>query len=566
MLRRPTILSAAACAAALATVAPAAAQNTVQRDGAENTTTRNASTQQNARGNAANGLLQVDAGVPNDARVGEQFNFDIRLKNVSSDVELYDVKLKVKTPGELIVEDAKLDGKSTKQDDGSMTVDMLGPGESKTINVTASAEKEGDIQACLLVSDYTPAVCLRMSAVKPELDIVKQAPETARLCEEIVFKYQITNGGSADIKGFTVTDELPEGLMTIEGEDTLNFQVDGLKAGDTRAFEARLRADKAGEFSSRAVAKATEFDLKARSKQTTTTVQAARLAAEITGPSEVYLGQPVTYTLRVSNLGNVPAENTLVAFEYPTNATIAGMSDVKNSGRKVKRAANNRQPTAAEGRNRGMGARGQNARNNEGRNNNRDADARMADVDIADESWDLGNLKAGETREMTVTLKPTGGEVIRPMMIAEADCSIGDDAEASRLTSTRYARTEIVTLPAMLLEAYDNEQVRPADGTITYTVRILNQGDAADNDVKLTATLPEGISFASAEGPTDITADGQKLTFGTIDTFEAGEQATWKIKTNTDGEGDVRFKVELNTESLTEPATAEEPTRLLSQK
>ncbi len=38
----------------------------------------------------------------------------------------------------------------------------------------------------------------------------------------------------------------------IEGNSTLKFDVDGLKAGDTREFVARVYATRAGAFSSRA--------------------------------------------------------------------------------------------------------------------------------------------------------------------------------------------------------------------------------------------------------------------------------------------------------------------------
>ena len=521
-------------------------------------------------GNAANGLLNVSANAPTEARVGEQINFDIKLTNVSSEYELRDIELKADSPGHLVIESATVDGRDASgkkgkgkknkgnqknnsgQSGNTMTIDSIAPGETKTVSVTASAEKEGRIEACLLVSSYTPAVCLRMNAVKPELDIVKSAPKTARLCEEIVFAYTITNRGSADLEGFTVTDKLPEGLMTIDGNKTLNFSVDGLAAGDARKFEATLQATEPGEYTSRAIAKAQNVELKSRSKQTTTTVQAAQLAAVLEGPNEVYLGEPVTYTIRVSNLGDVTARNTLVAFEYPTNAAIADVSDAAPSDNTVSQdnaSGNKKQPKMAKGRT---------FKSAEERSS-----AKMVVVDIADEGWDLGDLPAGETREMTVTLKPLDGQAIRPVVIAEADCAIDDGQAAARLTSTGYAVTQIVALPAMLLEAYDNEQKDSFDGNVTYTVRVLNQGDVADQNVKLTAQLPQGVSFVSAEGPTDVTANGQKLDFAAIDSLAPGEQGVWKIMTETEGEGDVRFKVELNTESLTKPATAEEPTRLL---
>ena len=548
-------------------------------------------------GNAANGILDVSADVPQEVRVGQQMTFDITVTNVSDDVELRDVQLEANSPGQLVIESAKISGQQNQNrqqgqnrqqnqnrqqgqdrqqgqnrqsNDGSgagmMTIDSIGPGETRTISVTASAEKEGDINACLLVTSYTPAICLRTSAVKPELEITKTAPETARLCEPIVVKYTVRNSGSADLQNLTIEDQLPQGLMTVDGEKTFSYPVEGgLKAGDARAFEVTLRASEPGEFTSRAVAKAKGMELKDRSQQTTTTVEAARLDVALDGPNEVYLGQPVTYTIRVTNNGNVDALDTRVAFEYPTNAQLARAGEPSDSDRAVQssREDDGRQPNRAMNGNRQGRDRGQ-------ANNNRPSDRRtskMPQMDVASRTFELGDLAAGQTREMSVTLQPTEGDAVRPVAIAQALCDLDQDESASRLVSTAYARTGIVTLPAMLLECYDNEQDRTYDGKFTYTVRIYNQGDAADNNVKLTAQMPEGLTFVSADGPTDVTADGQKLTFDTIDTFEPGQQEVWKIQTKSkDGaEGDVRFKVELNTEAMDSPATAEEPTRLLGQ-
>lgn len=79
----------------------------------------------------------------------------------------------------------------------------------------------------------------------------------------ITLTYTVKNGGSGDVGAFTVTDPLGSDLQTIEGNKTLEFKVDGLAAGDTRKFEARVFAVNAGEYSSRAEAKATDSDLSA---------------------------------------------------------------------------------------------------------------------------------------------------------------------------------------------------------------------------------------------------------------------------------------------------------------
>src|SRR5690606_38561490 len=165
----------------------------------------------------------------------------------------------------------------------SVTISKLMPGESRVINVSATAEQEGEAQACVLVTQFSPALCLKTEAVKPELELVKTAPERAALCEPIEFEYFVKNSGSGDLGTFEITDELPEGLQTESGEDRLSFEVDGLEAGDTRKFVASLRATQGGEFSSRAVAE-TDDGQTTRSSRVTTTVEEAKLAVAIDGP------------------------------------------------------------------------------------------------------------------------------------------------------------------------------------------------------------------------------------------------------------------------------------------
>lgn len=58
---------------------------------------------------------------------------------------------------------------------------MPNPGEIRTLVVRAAADKEGELKSCLELTSYTPALCLTSRVVKPELEIVKTAPEEANL-------------------------------------------------------------------------------------------------------------------------------------------------------------------------------------------------------------------------------------------------------------------------------------------------------------------------------------------------------------------------------------------------
>jgi uncharacterized repeat protein (TIGR01451 family) len=52
----------------------------------------------------------------------------------------------------------------------------------------------------------------------------------------------------------------------------------------------------------------------------------------------------------------------------------------------------------------------------------------------------------------------------------------------------------------VLLTVVDNEGDRDEAGKVTYTIRIRNQGPAPDQQIRISATLPEGREFVEGSG------------------------------------------------------------------
>ena len=80
--------------------------------------------------------------------------------------------------------------------------------------------------------------------------------------------------------------------------------------------------------------------------------------------------------------------------------------------------------------------------------------------------------------------------------------------------------------------------------------------------MQVVATLPDEEEFVKAGGATEATADGKKITFAPVAVLKPKQSVTWTVEVKAIKAGDVRFKVELNSDSLTKPATENEPTRL----
>jgi hypothetical protein len=70
------------------------------------------------------------------------------------------------------------------------------------------------------------------------------------------------------------------------------------------------------------------------------------------------------------------------------------------------------------------------------------------------------------------------------------------------------------------------------------------------------------MEYVSARGTTEAAADGQTVRFAPVQTLAPGRSATWELTAKANQTGDVRFEVQLESESLTRPANENEPTRL----
>jgi uncharacterized repeat protein (TIGR01451 family) len=106
-----------------------------------------------------------------------------------------------------------------------------------------------------------------------------------------------------------------------------------------------------------------------------------------------------------------------------------------------------------------------------------------------------------------------------------------------------------------------DDPIRVGDNVI-YRVTVKNRGTGSDKNITLTATLPPELTYVSSTGATDAKVDGQTIHFATLDSLAAGKDAVWRIEAKANKAGDVLMRVQLKSDSLAQPATESEPTRL----
>jgi uncharacterized repeat protein (TIGR01451 family) len=472
--------------------------------------------------------------------------------------------------------------------DTTWTIDKLMPGESQTIRVQATSDAEGKGQMCLAITSFEPMLCLPLEFVKPELNLTKRAPDKVSLCEPFRFVYTVENTGSGDPGPFEIRDDLGDGIQTESGDNKLSFQVDGLAPGEIREFEASVVAQRAGKFQSRAVAIVSENN-RTRSQQVTTQVVQPNIAVDIQGPSQGYVDQPMQYTLFVANTGDEAAKDTQLTLNYPARLELADVGSVQQADRSAsdiedgsQRQQGQSQPDKpnqnAQSASQQQRQQQRNSQQNQpgasqqsggqsqqGQQAPQAASLESERFNAKRRNWNLGTIEPGEVRKVTVTFRTDQQGEVPLRAIAETQCATAAQLEKGLARATAQTQANIIALPALMVAIVDQEDVVPVGQEVIYEITVKNQGRAADQNVEVTVNLPDELTFASVDGPTDAQSEGQTVSFQPIDQLDPGQTAKWTLRATAEDGGEVQTKLELNSQSLDEAVQSEEPTRLVSQ-
>ena len=455
-------------------------------------------------GDRNSSVMLVEKSLPSQVRVGQPFEYEIKVTNIT-DATLDEVRLQEQTPEGLAITASQPERKGEGADAG-WELGSLKPRESKTIRVSGRAERQGELGTCLFAS-YRPSLCAAVNVVNPQIRITKVAPEQSDICEDIVWRYSVTNTGTGTTQRVTVRDDLPEGLTTQDGRNQVVLDAGTLAAGQTKEATVRLKAAKPGQFASRAVATA-EGGLTAQTDEVATRIVQPRLGVNIEGPESEYVDRAIAYRVTVTNEGDSPARDATVAVNLPQGAKVA---NVGTQGRADRGAI----------------------------------------------QWGLGTLEPRASKTVTFTLAGTQGADLQTTARAKAVCA----AEVTDSASTR-----IMTIPALVLEVVDLADPVRVGENVTYRITVTNQGSGPDNNLAITAELPPEQQFVSARGASEGRSErgekGEVVRFAPVQTLAPGRSAQWELTTKANGTGDTRFEVQLQSEALTKPAYENEPTRL----
>jgi uncharacterized repeat protein (TIGR01451 family) len=367
-------------------------------------------------------------------------------------------------------------------------------GQTLKSSVVLKADKEGTLVNCATVS-ADARVCASVIVGKPVITIDKSGPETAVLGQDVTYNIVVKNTGTAIAKSVVVTDPVPTGMSHNSGKSELTFDVGDLAPGQSKPLAVTFKANQRGKICNAATANSSNAGKV--SDDACTTVLVPGLKVDKTGTKEQILGRNADYEITVSNTGDTTLSNVTVSDLAPVETSIVTAPGATITGNKA--------------------------------------------------TWTIASLAPGAkaTQSVKLTSKTAG-----------THCNTVT-ASSGALSDTAKACTLWKGIAAVLLEVVDDPDPIQIGENTTYTIRVLNQGFADINNVKIAAVFGEPITpVSTAQG----SVNGKSVSFPVVAKLAAKQTVTYTVTVKGASVGDSRNKITLTADELKSPVVEEEST------
>ena len=280
------------------------------------------------------GLVKLTKVMPAEASLGSEFTAELHLTAADC-------------VANVVVEDTVPAGATYVRSDPAANVTGTGliwklgnmdAGESRTIQVTFRADKEGTLVNCASVS-ADPRTCAAIFIGKASLAIEKTGPETALVGADVTYTIVVNNTGNTAASDVVVTDPVPDGFSHASGQKELTFNVGNLAPGQARQMSVTLKANKRGKICNTATANSSNAG-KVNAEACTTIVQPGVAIAKVTDDKQLLINRTATYQVVVTNTGDTTLTGVMVtdtaaaetAIVSADGATVTGNTATWNVG------------------------------------------------------------------------------------------------------------------------------------------------------------------------------------------------------------------------------------------
>lgn len=177
-------------------------------------------------------------------------------------------------------------------------------------------------------------------------------------------------------------------------------------------------------------------------------------------------------------------------------------------------------------------------------------EARGATVNGNQAVWKFRELKPGEKQTVNLTLTTcTAGYYVNRVSV--------DNCQRCRATAEWGTRWR--GRPSLNVSTEESGQVCVGE-VATYTIRVTNQGSEEDSNLNVVIDFPGELTPVSAAGASQGTVNGQTVTFAPLKIFGPRQTAEFKVDAQAKTAGDARIKIRVSSDSIKTPIVEEEST------
>jgi uncharacterized repeat protein (TIGR01451 family) len=270
------------------------------------------------------GHLTLTLTAPAQVKLGERVQFQVRVLNNGTGPASH-----------VVVHDHFPAGlKHAQGENVDVEVGTLGPGESKTITLPASAVQGGRLVNQAIASadeipDATGSATVQVDA--PALVVRPTGPTETPLHREVEYRLEVANTGTTGATGVRLSGSLPEGLDFVSAGDSgsytsatrgIDWTLGALAPGASRAVSVKVLARKPGDWVAPTLARADGgIEGKAEVKVHVEGIAALTLqVVDLDDPVEI--GAETTYEIRVVNQGTGACTRVAIETVVPDGMTV----------------------------------------------------------------------------------------------------------------------------------------------------------------------------------------------------------------------------------------------------
>lgn len=443
--------------------------------------------------------LTIEKRAPQTATIGEKLIYSIIVKNVGGS-----------EARSLVVEDriprgTRLEGTIPQAvlSDGVLTWNRprLQPGEVWEIQLLVVPLEAGELGSVATVS-FESAVAAMIEVTAPKIEMEMTGPVEAVVGTNVPYQFTIHNTGKGKAKDVYLRTILPDELTHPGGQD-IEYRIGDLGPGETRNVDLIVQTATAGAPTVEAIITANGQN-QAKSSADLRIIQ-SRLRVATTGPQRGFVGRGATFRIQVTNDSSQPLAEIQLAGQIPKGSDLTDQLPGWN--------ALTREVT-----------------------------------------WTIPQLSPGETKDFSVSMIPKNdGEQLLKLTARDR---AGNEATVSSTLKVKGFADLDVDITGASRTALVGEQV-------SFRLNLRNGGTASASAVQARFEIPEGLAFASAQGPSAYQISGNVLRFEPLQEVQVGSEQAYDIVLTAAEACDSKLLVELESADFAEPVKLEEPIRVI---